>query len=124
MKKKLPPYACTKKEGLINSDRKLEVFEHGIKKEWGYEAPQTDTFIVIHPEKPKKSVPLYVVLHSAGHDVFSAVAADIKSDWFSVTFASGMGIVPYFPLIYPNISLAIANVYSNTHCLPIEFILL
>tara|TARA_B100000902_G_scaffold9710_2_gene11996 strand:+ start:6690 stop:7994 length:1305 start_codon:yes stop_codon:yes gene_type:complete len=62
-----------KKEGLINSGRELEVFEHGIKKAWGYEAPQTDTFIVIHPEKIKKKAPLYVVLHSAGHDVFSAV---------------------------------------------------
>ena len=42
-------------------------------KEWGYEVPQTDTFVVIHPELPKKGSPLYVVLHSAGHDVFSAV---------------------------------------------------
>jgi len=72
-KKWNPVLVPEKKEGLINSDRKLEVFEHGIKKEWGYEQPQTDTFIVIHPEKPKKFAPLYVVLHSAGHDVFSAV---------------------------------------------------
>jgi len=68
-----PVLVPEKEEGLINSDRELEVFEHGIKKEWGYEVPQTDTFIVIHPELPKKGSPLYVVLHSAGHDVFSAV---------------------------------------------------
>ena len=53
---------------------------------------------------------------------YSAVAADIKSDWFNVTFASGIGIVPYFPLTYPNISLTIAKPYSKIHCLPIELI--
>ena len=68
-----PVLVPEKKEGLINSAREIEVFQHGIKKEWGYNKPQTDTFIVIHPDSPKKNAPLYVVLHSAGHDVFSAV---------------------------------------------------
>ena len=52
-----------KKEGLINSAREIEVFQHGIRKEWEYNKPQTDTFIVIHPDSLKKNAPLYVVLH-------------------------------------------------------------
>ena len=32
-----PVLVPEKEEGLIISDRELEVFEHGIKKEWGYE---------------------------------------------------------------------------------------
>ena len=68
-----PTLDLTKAKGLIDSERKLEVYQHGIKKEWGYETPQQDTFIVIHPKTKRKSAPLYVVLHSAGHNVFSCV---------------------------------------------------
>ena len=68
-----PTLDLTKSKGLIDSERKLEVYQHGIKKEWGYETPQQDTFIVIHPKTKRKSAPLYVVLHSAGHNVFSCV---------------------------------------------------
>ena len=53
--------------------RVQEVFKHGVKPEWGYAAPQQDTFIVIHPKVDRKNAPLYVVLHSAGHEVFSCV---------------------------------------------------
>ena len=68
-----PALNPTKATGLIDSGRKLEVYQHGTKKEWGYKAPQQDTFIVIHPKKKRENAPLYVVLHSAGHDVFSCV---------------------------------------------------
>ena len=62
-----------KARGLAVSGRILEIFQHGVKTEWGYKAPQQDTFIVVHPKTKRKGAPLYVVLHSAGHDVFSCV---------------------------------------------------
>ena len=31
-----PTLDLTKSKGLIASERKLEVYQHGIKKEWGY----------------------------------------------------------------------------------------
>lgn len=58
---------------LAINGRAMEIFSHGVKPEWGYAAPQRDTFIVVHPKEPKKNSPLYVVLHSAGHDVFTCV---------------------------------------------------
>lgn len=54
--------------------RKLETFRHGVRSEWGYAAPQRDTFLVLHPQQPRAHAPLYVVLHSAGHDVHSCLA--------------------------------------------------
>ena len=60
-------------EDLTINGRPYEVFQHGMKPEWGYKAQQQDTFVLIHPKKPGKKVPLYVVLHSAGHDVISCV---------------------------------------------------
>ncbi|MDB4721371.1 hypothetical protein OAF65_06605 [Verrucomicrobiales bacterium] len=73
-----PTLDLTKAKGLIDSGRKLEVYKHGIKKEWGYKAPQEDTFILIHPKTKQINAPLYVVLHSAGHDVFSCVKCTNK----------------------------------------------
>jgi hypothetical protein len=58
--------------------RKLEVFQHGARKEWGYAEPQRDTFLVLHPKEAKANAPLYVVLHSAGHDVHSCLACTAK----------------------------------------------
>jgi predicted esterase len=58
----------------IFTERKLEVFKHGTRTEWGYAAPQVDTFLVLHPKQSHKHAPLYVVLHSAGHDVNSCLA--------------------------------------------------
>jgi predicted esterase len=58
---------------LFINGRAMEIFSHGVKPEWGYPSPQKDTFIVVHPKEPKKNSPLYVVLHSAGHDVFTCV---------------------------------------------------
>ena len=53
--------------------RAMETFQHGVKPEWGYTAGQDDTFVVVHPKTARENAPLYVVLHSAGHDVFSCV---------------------------------------------------
>jgi len=58
----------------VFTERKLEVFKHGTKQEWGYSAPQVDTFLVLHPRQALRNAPLYVVLHSAGHDVHSCLA--------------------------------------------------
>lgn len=60
------------------TERKLEEFKHGVKAEWGYSAPQTDTFLVLHPKQDRSGAPLYVVLHSAGHDVHSCLACTTK----------------------------------------------
>jgi predicted esterase len=60
------------KDSAING-RITETFQHGVKAEWGYATPQQDTFVVIHPATDRKNAPLYVVLHSAGHDVLSCV---------------------------------------------------
>ena len=58
----------------VFTERKLEVFKHGTKGEWGYAATQRDTFLVLHPKQAHRNAPLYVVLHSAGHDVHSCLA--------------------------------------------------
>ena len=63
-----------KEQESVFTGRKLEVFKHGIKAEWGYAAPQRDTFLVLHPVSARPHAPLYVVLHSAGHDVHSCLA--------------------------------------------------
>jgi len=60
-------------DDLTIKERTYEIFEHDVKPEWGYKAPQQDNFVVIHPKKDRKNAPLYVVLHSAGHDVISCV---------------------------------------------------
>lgn len=60
------------------TERKVETYQHGIKPEWGYAAPQRDTFLVLHPKQAVSKVPLYVVLHSAGHDVHSCLACTAK----------------------------------------------
>ena len=58
---------------LVINGRAVEVFQHGVRPEWGYKQPQQDTFIVVHPKTARKNAPLYVVLHSAGHDVVSCL---------------------------------------------------
>ncbi len=56
--------------------RRVELYSHNTEPEWGYEKNQTDTFAVIYPKDycESETYPLYVVLHSAGHDVYSAFA--------------------------------------------------
>src|SRR4051812_48135265 len=60
------------------TERKLDTFQHGSKKEWGYAQPQRDTFLVLHPKQARANAPLYVVLHSAGHDVHSCLACTTR----------------------------------------------
>lgn len=60
------------KNPVING-RAIEFFKEETKPEWGYPKPQTDTYIVVHPKEDRKNAPLYVVLHSAGHDVMSCL---------------------------------------------------
>lgn len=63
------------KNGLL-CGRRIEFFHHSSKAEWGYTKEQQDTFAVHYPKdyKETETYPLYVVFHSAGHDVYSAVA--------------------------------------------------
>jgi poly(3-hydroxybutyrate) depolymerase len=64
------------------TERKLEAYKHGVRPEWGYAAPQTDTFLVLQPKvaaaASQTKIPLYVVLHSAGHDVHSCLACTTR----------------------------------------------
>lgn len=63
------------KDGILTG-RKLEWFHHLSLPEWGYTEEQTDTFALLHPSEDcaAEKYPLYVVFHSAGHDVYSTVA--------------------------------------------------
>lgn len=67
-----------KENESLFTERKLEVFKHGIQKEWGYASNQRDTFLVLHPKQARPNSPLYVVLHSAGHDVNSCLDCTTK----------------------------------------------
>lgn len=55
--------------------RRLELFSAPSCPEWGYAEPQADVFAVLHPAEGETSerYPLYVVFHSAGHDLYSAL---------------------------------------------------
>ncbi len=72
-----PTKALTNKgkpfDDLTINKRAYEIFEHDVKPQWGYKNPQQDIFVVVHPKTEGKNLPLYVVLHSAGHDVISCV---------------------------------------------------
>ena len=61
-----------RKDGVLKG-RRLEFFHHDALKEWGAETNQTDSFAVLHPLKKKRKHGLYVVLHSAGHDLYSCI---------------------------------------------------
>lgn len=34
--------------------RKLDTYQHGVKADWGYAAPQRDTFLVLHPQQTRQ----------------------------------------------------------------------
>ena len=68
----------TKTQTGESTGRTLDTYRHGVRPEWGYAKPQQDTFLVLHPTQPRASAPLYVVLHSAGHDVHSCLACTTK----------------------------------------------
>ena len=63
------------KNGSLLYGRRIEFFSHDSGAEWGYDTPRRDSFAVIHPkdERPGVRYPLYVVFHSAGHDLFSCI---------------------------------------------------
>lgn len=67
-----PPTVDSAVETKPFPGRKVEFFRHGSLPEWGYAQTQQDYFILVHPENPHPDSPLYVVLHSAGHDAKSA----------------------------------------------------
>ena len=82
------------KDGFLTG-RRIEWFHHTSLPEWGYAEEQTDTFTVLHPsgDCAAETYPLYVVFHSAGHDVYSTVACtwqpgnhDIYHDGISLCF--------------------------------------
>src|SRR4051812_23549646 len=33
--------------------RKLDTYRHGVRTEWGYAQPQSDTFLVLHPKEKR-----------------------------------------------------------------------
>ena len=63
--------------------RKVIRYEHGVVATWGYSAPQSDYYYLVHPkEAPKGKAPLRVVLHSAGHSGDKVLADAFKHhDW-------------------------------------------
>ena len=69
----IPTKDATRGKDLAAIGRPFDIYQHDARAEWGYKAPQKDVFVVVHPKEPRKGAPLYVVLHSAGHDVISCV---------------------------------------------------
>lgn len=65
-----------RKDGILKG-RTLELFHHGTVEEWGAKQPQTDSFAIIHPKNKKRKHGLYVVLHSAGHDLYSCLGCTV-----------------------------------------------
>jgi len=55
--------------------RKLDCYNHNTDAKWGYAEDQIDTFSVLLPKDydSAKKYPLYVVFHSAGHDMYTAL---------------------------------------------------
>ena len=68
-----PTKDATRGKDLAAIGRPFDVYQHDVKGEWGYAKPQKDVFVVVHPKAERKNAPLYVVLHSAGHEVLSCV---------------------------------------------------
>jgi predicted esterase len=64
----------TPKSGAINQKRNIEFFHHNALASWGGKEQQ-DSFAVLHPKDEYKDnqTGLYVVLHSAGHDLYSCL---------------------------------------------------
>jgi len=77
-----PPTLDTKNTYTKAFDsRPIERYTHGDRPAWGYAAPQRDYFFLVKPgDKPVENAPLYVVLHSAGHDGTSCTASMWNKD--------------------------------------------
>ena len=63
----------------ISSKRELEFFHHKSVREWGGK-DQVDSFAVLHPTRHARKHGLYVVLHSAGHDLYSCLGCTFMPD--------------------------------------------
>ncbi|KAB2641866.1 MAG: hypothetical protein DVB25_00475 [Verrucomicrobia bacterium] len=68
-----PTLRSEQPQDLLIHGRAFELYQHGVRTQWGYQKPQQDIFVVVHPKNERNNAPLYVVLHSAGHDVLSAL---------------------------------------------------
>lgn len=69
-----PPAPCDAPAGLEKAEgRKVDSFRHGLRKEWGYQAKEKLPLFVVHPKTDREGAPLYVVLHSAGHNAESSI---------------------------------------------------
>ena len=68
-----PTLRSDQPQDLLIHGRAFELYQHGVRSQWGYQKPQQDIFVVVHPKNERKNAPLYVVLHSAGHDVIAAL---------------------------------------------------
>lgn len=65
------------KRGSFLNGRKITFLHHDAQPEWGG-MPQVDSFAVLHPQKRKRKYGLYVVLHSAGHDLYSCLGCVVS----------------------------------------------
>ena len=63
----------------ISRQRKLEFFHHKSVREWGGK-DQVDSFAVLHPARRTRKHGLYIVLHSAGHDLYSCLGCTFMPD--------------------------------------------
>ena len=67
----MPKSFSPQKDAVLNG-RRIEFFHHSALPEWGG-SEQVDSFAVLHPTGRKRKTGLYVVLHSAGHGLFSVL---------------------------------------------------
>ena len=67
----MPKSFSPQKDAVLNG-RRIEFFHHSALPEWGGRE-QVDSFAVLHPTGRKRKTGLYVVLHSAGHGLFSVL---------------------------------------------------
>ena len=67
------------RKDALSCGRRIEFFHHDALPEWGG-AAQQDSFALLHPESRKRQHGLYVVLHSAGHDLFSCIGCTFQKN--------------------------------------------
>lgn len=71
-----PPAPCDAPAGMDKADgRKIDSYHHGDRKEWGYAQKTVFPLFVVHPKTNRQGAPLYVVLHSAGHNAQTSITA-------------------------------------------------
>jgi len=71
-----PPVPCNPPAGLDKVDgRKIDSYRHGLRKEWNSPPKGSFPIHVVHPRNDREAAPLYVVLHSAGHNAESCIKA-------------------------------------------------